>query len=244
MRDQLISVLDQYEDSLIDAFAKQPFFEQLPRMEWSVVHEVLLQRRFLSHCFTSIYDLVVDGLEQEEHKKIVRRLIRDEYPDKQGNTPSHRELLIHDLMLLGLDKATIMKAQPTPMTSQTMERSFQLVYRIQQEANVTLRNLGLLLIVRFWGEILVATEYNCLWIKLSERMSPSKSRFYYDHYTHDQKNLGLGQPPAFQQVSHADSTSRFILELVTGADSVAFFKKTEQEIQTIKTDFYTQFLGK
>src|SRR5688500_2075073 len=46
---------------------------------------VLLQRRFISFAFTSIYDFAIDALQDKTSKVLAGRILRDEYPN--GDAP-------------------------------------------------------------------------------------------------------------------------------------------------------------
>lgn len=241
MENKALIELNGFEDELIKSFGEQAFFQKLNQLSWAEINHVLLQRRFISHIFTPIYDLIIDGLSDAEAKKIVRVLIREEYPDSQGNMPSHREDLIYDLENLGIEKTEILASRPSPQTTQFITDSLEFVYKLSNEKNESLRNLGLLLMVRFWGEILISVEYKLLWSRLSERLNKKNSRFYYQHYIHDQKKKGLDDLQTTLQ-SHADRTSILIIKYIeNNQDGFDFFKSTEKSLFDLKNSFYTQF---
>jgi hypothetical protein len=233
--------LNDFEDDLIKKFSQHTFFQTLTTNNWEKIHHVLLQRRFVSHIFTPIYDLIIDGFTDIEAKKLVRILIREEYPDAHGNTPSHREDLFHDLTQLGITSTTIWANRPSEKTQLFIQQCFEQVYILYNEKDETLRNLGLLLMVRFWGEILISSEYKALWLRLSERLEKKKSLFYHQHYLHDQKKKALFEPPSVQ-MSHADRTNQIIIHyLQKNQEAVVFFKTTEQALFDLKISFYEQF---
>jgi hypothetical protein len=233
--------LNDFEDDLIKKFSQNAFFQTLPTNNWETIHHVLLQRRFVSHIFTPIYDLIIDGFTDTEAKKLVRILIREEYPDAHGNTASHREDLFHDLTQLGIASARIWSSRPSEKTQLFIQQCFEQVYTLCNEKDEILRNLGLLLMVRFWGEILISSEYKALWLRLSERLEKKKSLFYHQHYLHDQKKKALFEPPSVQ-MSHADRTNQIIIHyLQKNKEAFAFFRTTERALFDLKISFYEQF---
>ena len=196
---------------------------------WQKMHKILLQRRFLSCIFTPIYDLVIDSLADPEAKKIVRQLIREEYPDAKGKLPSHREDLVHDLLQLGISTSDIFAARPSRSTQNIIKQSFQFIYRANNHTPKSLRDLELMLMVRFWGEILVSTEYGCMWAKLSEHLHEGNSRFYYPHFVHDQKRTAL-QSNTAGLLTHTDRTNALLMKYLQSEGAIQHFKAKEMEL--------------
>src|ERR1700741_4739817 len=96
--------LDAFEDELIERFRQHPVFLGVDRMSEDAFHDVLLQRRFLSPTFTTVYDLAIDLLTDQRAVRIARVIIREESPDDKssGPPPSHREDMKTDILQLGV----------------------------------------------------------------------------------------------------------------------------------------------
>jgi hypothetical protein len=91
----MITNLDNEEEKLIALFRSHKVFQGIEFISQKDFLQILLQRRFLSLEFTKVYDMAIDGLTDIEATKIARKILREEYPDINGNTPSHREELVH-----------------------------------------------------------------------------------------------------------------------------------------------------
>src|SRR5689334_11089193 len=99
--------------------------------------------------------------------------------------PSHRENLVHDLLLLGATKSEVLSSRPTKATAGAIQDSLELIYRVSGEDD---SDLKLLTVLRFWGEVLVSIEYQQLWRRLSTKLSvsgPKQSHFYFPHSCRD-----------------------------------------------------------
>src|SRR5206468_2359777 len=109
---------------------------------------VLLQRRFISMIFVPIYDMAIDALSDPSAITVVRQILREEYPGQHGTTPSHREDLVHDLLLLGATKDQILASRPSPATTSIIEDTLRLMYAA---GSSTSRDIEVLAMLRFWG---------------------------------------------------------------------------------------------
>ena len=139
---------DAVEDGLLDRFTAHPVFSHIEQIGQDAFLEVLLQRRFLSLMFPVMYDIGIDGLTDPTAVKVVREILREEYPDPSGATPSHREDLVADLVTLGATRAQVLASRPTAVTRAVIDRSFALL----AEATEGDSDLELMTIIRFWGE--------------------------------------------------------------------------------------------
>ncbi len=78
---------------------------------------ILLERRWISYHFTPIYNIGLDLLsaKHEAARQVIRRIIREEYPNDRGSwkTPSHREDLMTDLRAIGASDAVIAASKPS-----------------------------------------------------------------------------------------------------------------------------------
>ena len=153
---------DAAEAQLLARFTAHPVFTGIEQVGQDAFLEILLQRRFLSLMFPVMYDVGIDGLMDPTAIKVVREILREEYPDPSGETPSHREDLVADLMTLGATRAQILGARPTVVTQAVIEGSFALLAEATQRDT----DLELMTIIRFWGEVLVSVEYGEFWRRM------------------------------------------------------------------------------
>ncbi|MET9882842.1 hypothetical protein ABZZ20_06680 [Streptomyces sp. NPDC006430] len=232
--------LDAFEDSLIERFAQHPVLANVSLLPDADFAALLLQRRFVSLAFTPSYDLAIDLLRDEAGRRIARVILREEYPDGNGHTPSHREDMTDDLHRLGISRAALVGSRPTAATKRAVEGAFELIAEAGAHDNADLR---LLTILRFWGEVLVSVEYGRLW----ERMGPlltregeNRSRFYHPHHVHDAKTHSLGTVSLLSG-SHSDRLATRVTELLAREESTDCFKELEERSLRLKTDFYDQF---
>lgn len=233
--------LDAFEDGLIEGFAQHPVLANIHLLQDGDFAAVLLQRRFLSLAFTPSYDLAIDLLNDEAGRRIARVILREEYPDSNGHTPSHREDMTHDLRLLGIARTSLAGSRPTAATQKAITDTLDLIAEAGAEDDADLRLLTLL---RFWGEVLVSVEYGRLW----ERMEPllthdggNRSRFYYPHHLHDAKAHPLAAV-SLLSTTHSDRLALRLSELLAREESTAGFRETEERALELKVSFYDQFL--
>lgn len=126
-------------------------------MEWKKIIKILIQRRFLSLFIVNIYESVIDSLEKEEIKKVVREILYEEYPrtSKGVPLPSHRELLFQDLQNLGATREQILTTPETDVTRMVREEGLKIFN--QNFGNESFQ-VGLIAALRFWGEVMVAED--------------------------------------------------------------------------------------
>ncbi|SDK61630.1 hypothetical protein [Streptomyces indicus] len=238
-----LEALDAFEDDLIAQYRAHPVLTDTPRLSDSVFKDLLLQRRFLSLAFTPAYDLAIDLIDDKEGLRIARVILREEYPDGSGNTRSHREDMIEDMLQLGISRAELAASRPTAATLEAVNATFALIADAGGRPDSDLR---LLTILRFWGEILVSTEYAQLWHRMGPlltRDGENRSHFYYPHLVHDAKAHPLASV-SLLATSHADRLARRLHALLTAAEpgaAAAAFRAEEQRSLDIKLRFYDQF---
>ena len=236
-----LAELDQYEDALIQQFKQQRCFQRLPTFSDEQFFQILLQRRFLSLAFTPVYDLAIDGLTDPKAKQTARRILREEYPGERGTVPSHREDLMSDLLQLGLTRQAILNTTPSPATLAVIQETFALFV---DAADDELYQVKLLTILRFWGEVLIAAEYEMLWGRLQTlgltATGSQRSRFYYLHFIHDAKQKPLTHLSLIG-ATHSDLVAVCLKTLLTSAPAIAHCAKVEEKIVMIKTAFYAHF---
>lgn len=228
---------DAVEDELIARFTAHPVFTGVEQIEQDAFLQILLQRRFLSLMFPVMYDVGIDGLTDPIALKVVREILREEYPDPSGETPSHREDLVADLLVLGATRAQVLAARPTPVTQSVIERSFALM----AEATQSDSDLELMTIIRFWGEVLVSVEYGEFWRRMDGQFAAAGavSRFYHPHHHHDGRDplATAGDDCA----THSGRLGRCLVRLLGDEDGEARFASTEARVLALRLEFYGQF---
>ncbi|WP_199548237.1 hypothetical protein [Streptomyces sp. N35] len=240
---QGLEALDAFEDGLIAQYKAHPVLADTARLPDAAFAQLLLQRRFLSLAFTPAYDLAIDLLDDKEGLRIARTILREEYPDGTGNTRSHREDMIEDMLQLGLTRAELIASRPTAATLAAISDTFTLMADAGGRPDSDLR---LLTILRFWGEILVSTEYTQLWPRMSPalvRDGVHRSHFYYPHLLHDGKAHPLSTV-SLLATTHADKLARRLHTLLTSTEPAAAaeaFRAEEQRSLEVKVNFYDQF---
>lgn len=167
----------------------------------------------------------------------MREILREEYPDPSGQTPSHREDLVADLVTLGATRAQVLASRPTPATQVVIERSFALIAEATQRET----DLELMTIIRFWGEVLVSVEYGEFWRRMDAHFAAAgtASRFYHPHHHHD------GRDPLAtagdDEATHSGRLGACLVRLLDGDDGEERFAATEARILALRLDFYDQF---
>lgn len=234
----MITNLDKEEDRLLALFRSHTIFQRIELISQEDFLQILLQRRFLSLALTTVYDIAIDALTDLEAIKVARQILREEYPDMNGNTPSHREELVHDLVSLGATKSEILGSRPTTVTTAVIEETLSLI----SVAAAELCDVKLLTILRFWGEVLVSVEYSEFWKRMSKQLSNSgdnQSRFYYPHYCHDARE-SLDKASLLSS-THSGRLGARLRKMLDTEKSRECFLEMEKEILDIKTRFYDQF---
>lgn len=164
------------------ALASTPVLRGAANLPDDAFHHLLLQRRFVSLAFTPFYDMVIDALESPRARLVCRQVLREEYPDAAGNAPSHRELLVTDLVAMGLDRDVVLLSRPTAATVQSIDASFELVWSALASP---LRELAVICTAACYAEYLVAAEYAALRPRIEQAMAMDNSVFYGPHLLHD-----------------------------------------------------------
>jgi hypothetical protein len=241
-----LEALDRFEDGLVTGLDAHPVLTALSDLAADDFHEVLLQRRFVSLAFTPVYDLAIDLLGDEPARRVARAILREEYPDDSGHTPSHREDLKHDMLQLGVDPRALIERRRTPATWKAIERTFDLVADLGGADGEGLTDLRLVTFLRFWGEVLVSVEYDHMWRRIGPILTgdgPNRSRFYHLHYVHDAKNRPLPNVSLLAG-GHSDRLAARQVELLAAADpalAADAFRQVERSAVALKLSFYDQF---
>ncbi|MEU9301689.1 hypothetical protein [Streptomyces sp. NPDC048269] len=235
--------LDRFEDELIERYEQHPVLANVTLLPDEDFAAILLQRRFLSLAFTPAYDLAIDLLRDEAAVRIARVILREEYPDGRGDTPSHREDMMQDILRLGVSRTDLLHTRPTAATKKAISDTFGLIAEAGTHDDADLRVLTLL---RFWGEILVSVEYGRLWERMEPLMAREgeyRSRFYYPHHVHDAKTRTL-EGGGMLSTAHPDRLATRLRDfLISGGEGAAeAFKEAEERSLQLKVSFYDQFL--
>lgn len=233
--------LDQLEDALIERFRGHPVLAGVERLAESDFLALLLQRRFVSLAFTTAYDLAIDLLTDEPARRMARVILREEYPGPAGDVPSHREELVADLLALGVTREALVRSRPTEATTRTIADSLRLIADTAAGAHA---DAGLLTILRFWGEVLVSTEYGELWRRMAPLLAAGggagRSSFYHPHHVHDAKSRPLAAAPR-RPSTHSDQLGERLSQLLDSPGACDCFARTEEAVLAIKERFYDQF---
>lgn len=228
---------DRSEAALLARFTARPVFQEIELRPQSEFLAMLLQRRFLSLMFPAIWDIAIDGLTDDTAIRVVRQILREEYPDASGETPSHREDLVHDLVVLGATKPEIFACRPTPVTAAVIRETFALMGDVAAEMS----DVKLLTILRFWGEVLVSVEYGEYWKRMAAqfRNADTRSLFYYGHHHHDGR-----EPLATASESsptHSGRLGACLKRLLDAEDAEDQFVEAENRVLALRLKFYDQF---
>lgn len=229
---------DAAEAELLSQFTGHRLFAAIEELDRAAFLEVLLQRRFLSLLFPVIYDIGIDGLRDESAIRLVREILREEYPDPTGATPSHREDLVGDLLALGATREQIAGARPSAVTQAVIEETLALML----EAASAPGDAAVLTILRFWGEVLVSIEYGEFWRRMEGEFEAAgrTSRFYHPHHHHDGR-----EPLADASETSATHSGRLgaclALSLSVEEGAPETFGRAEAAVLVTRMRFYDQF---
>jgi hypothetical protein len=224
---------------LLARFTAHGVFEDIESRSQDAFVALLLQRRFLSLLFPVVYDVGIDGLTDERAVTLVREILREEYPGASGASPSHREDLVCDLLALGATRSQILESRPTPVTAKVVEDTLALML----DAAAAPGDVGVLTMLRLWGEVLVSVEYVQFWRRMDGqfRATGSRSRFYRPHLQHD----GC-EPLATASESlptHSGRLGGCLVRMLKADSDVEEFAETERRVIDARMRFYDQFVA-
>jgi hypothetical protein len=209
---------------------------------------LLLQRRFLSLSIVNVYEFVIDALESEAIKATVRLILHEEYPRNTRGVPlaSHRELLFRDLLHLGASRELILSTTESAETRQVRLASLE---ALQNCLNQPHSDLALIAFLRFWAEVLVSVEYECLWPRLSERLAHGpaadgvRSEFFYYHMIHDRRQSDIGAEQLLGGLTHSQELARHMAELIDNEAALQIAIGQVKRAWELKDRFYRQFVA-
>jgi hypothetical protein len=230
---------DASEAGLLARFTAHGVFDDIEARSQEAFLALLLQRRFLSLLFPVVYDIGIDGLTDERAVRLVREILREEYPDASGASRSHREDLVCDLLALGATRSQILESRPTAVTAGVVEETLALML----DAAAAPGDVRVLTVLRFWGEVLVSVEYGQFWRRMEGRFraSGSTSSFYRPHLQHD----GC-EPLATASESLATHSGRLggcLVRMLEDDSDVEEFAETERRVLAARMRFYDQFVA-
>jgi hypothetical protein len=230
---------DRAEAELLARFTGHELFATIEDLDRDAWLEVLLQRRFLSLLFPVVYDIAIDGLAGETAIRLVREILREEYPDASGATPSHREDLVADLLALGATREQIMDARPTDVTAGVVAQTLTLML----DAAAAPGDVTVLTVLRFWGEVLVSVEYGEFWRRMGRDFEAAgvASRFYHPHHHHDGREpLAVASRTSS---THSGRLGACLARLLESDDAAAErFDRAERAVLAARMRFYGQFV--
>jgi hypothetical protein len=108
--------------------------------------------------------------------------------------------------------------------------------------------LALIAFLRFWAEVLVSVEYECLWPRLSERLAHGpaaaevRSEFFYYHMIHDRRQSDIGAGQLLGGLTHSQELARHLAELIDSEAALQIAISQVNRAWELKDRFYRQFL--
>lgn len=248
LRSQQLSLdsINDFEKLAIEQFKSHRVFANIDAISWDAFLDILIQRRFLSLSIVNIYELAIDALHDDEIQRTVRGILHEEYPrnTKGIPLPSHRELLFQDLSNLGATYERILNTPETSVTKNVRQESYKLLANCVAQMH---SQAAIVAFLRFWAEVLVSVEYSCLWRRISERLSSTKSdlkprsEFYYFHMLHDARSSDLGKESLLGGLTHSQELAIHLQRLISAEDALLYCIDIEQRSYLLKSQFYDQF---
>lgn len=243
----MLAPLNNQERQHIASLRAHPLLANVATLTWDDLLALLLQRRLLSLSIVNVYECVIDALESDAIKATVRQILHEEYPRNTRGMPlaSHRELLFRDLLHLGASREQILCTRESADTQQVRLASLE---ALQNGLGQPHSDLALIAFLRFWAEVLVSVEYECLWPRLSERLAHGptadgvRSEFFYYHMIHDRRQSDIGEEQLLGGLTHSQELARHMAELIDSKEALQIAISQVQRAWEIKDRFYRQFL--
>lgn len=243
----MLAPLNAHERTRIACLRAHPVLANVAALSWDDLLALLLQRRFLSLSIVNVYEFVIDALESEAIKATVRLILHEEYPRNTRGVPlaSHRELLLRDLLHLGASREQILGTRESAETQAVRLASLE---ALQSCLGNLHSDLALIAFLRFWAEVLVSVEYECLWPRLSERLAHGpavegvRSEFFYYHMIHDRRQSDIGGEQLLGGLTHSQELARHMAELIDSKEALQIAINQVQQAWELKDRFYRQFL--
>ena len=243
----MLAPLNNQERQHIASLRAHPLLANLAVLHWDDLLALLLQRRFLSLSIVNVYEFVIDALESDAIKATVRQILHEEYPRNTRSMPlaSHRELLFRDLLHLGASREQILSTRASVDTQQVRLASLE---ALRNCLGQPYSDLALIAFLRFWAEVLVSVEYECLWPRLSERLAHGpaalgvRSEFFYYHMIHDRRQSDIGTDQLLGGLTHSQELARHMADLIASEDALQVAISQVERAWALKDRFYRQFL--
>jgi hypothetical protein len=242
----MLAQLNRHEQERIAAFCAQPVLANVAALSWEQLLAVMIQRRFLSLSIVNVYEFVIDGLTNEAIKATVREILHEEFPRNTRGVPlaSHRELLFRDLLHLGASREQILM---TPESAITREVRLESLEQLQKGLGQAHPDVALVSFLRFWAEVLVAVEYQCLWPRLAERLGQGSSgqgipsEFFYYHMIHDRRQSDIGDEKLLGGLTHSEDLARHLASRIEAEAALQEAITQVDRAWELKARFYDQF---
>ena len=243
----LSTQLDEIELANIDKLKEHPVIQNISELDTDQFYDVLLQRRFVSHAITNLYDFAIDSNINTDCKLILRRIQREEYPDPtsyESYPPSHREDLVHDLQLIGISLDQILQSRPSKTTKACVDFMLNKMLDYGSE-NSAIKTITF---IRFAGEVIVAEEYKALWSRIAKILMDSGynpknvSRFFWPHIIHDARSSFSAE--MMKSKTHSSYLGFFLSRLINSDSDLSLFRSAENDALRLKRFFYDQFIPK
>jgi hypothetical protein len=243
----MLASLNNQERTRIASLRAHPLLANVAVLTLDDLLALLLQRRLLSLSIVNVYECVIDAVESEAIKATVRLILHEEYPRNTRGVPlaSHRELLFRDLQHLGASRESILNTSESAETRQVRLASLEALRNCLGQPH---SDLALIAFLRFWAEVLVAVEYECLWPRLSERLAHGpaaegvRSEFFYYHMIHDRRQSDIGAEQLLGGLTHSQELGRHMAELIASKEALQIAISQVERAWELKDRFYRQFL--
>ena len=243
----MLAPLNNQERQHIARLRAHPLLANIAALSGDDLLALLLQRRFLSLSIVNVYEFVIDALASEPIKATVRLILHEEYPRNTRGVPlaSHRELLFRDLLHLGASREQILS---TPESADTRQVRLASLEALQSCLFQPHSDLALITFLRFWAEVLVSVEYECLWPRLSQRLAHGpaadgvRSEFFYYHMIHDRRQSDIGTEHLLGGLTHSQELARHMAELISSEEALQIAICQVDNAWNLKDRFYRQFL--
>jgi len=237
--------IDTSEALLVSAFRAHPVLASFDRLARSQVLTIALQRRFVSHAFTPLYDVAIDCVSDPPTKRCLREILREEYMPYER--PTHREDLVQDLMTMGATWEQIVTIGPTAQTSMMIADMFAALRKQEERALFEIKVLSFL---RFAGEVLVAEEYQLMWPRFCTLglAAPGStvgtpSAFYHPHMQHDAVTFRFSEHNRMlSRQSHSDQLTELLRCRIENKAGIACCLESVRRAAQLKAGFYDQFV--
>jgi hypothetical protein len=149
--------------------------------------------------------------------------------------------MFRDLLMVGAKREEIFQERPSKVTTRVIRETLLMVHKAGTEEAAELK---VLTILRFWGEVLVAFEYQEYWKRLAKHFTasgPNRSHFYQPHFEHDIKTKPFFDT-SILETTHSDRLGFYLNKLLKTEQARKDFLNTEGAILQIKCKFYDQFI--